>query len=317
MQPRGKLGGVALLAIAQIGHGNQTYFCSYFEQPSDLSRLACILTANTGDTLEVSAGPVTYTKDGSCTLPGDTLSAREMSNGLFRFSGGGYDFVGKLEQVSFAGGDDHTLAVLIPKEDYDRAVFSGAVQAALLAFLLLFFAAACCAYLTRRYLKPVYEDMKRLQTDAPNKAQMTFDDFNPLSEAISTREETHKALVTSLEDEKVELQSRFDETQSQLEVVQADAKQLATRRRDELDPADYEMFLLEYRKLTEKQRLIIDDMVDGLSPQESADHLNYQKRTVYSYRRDIYEKLNINGKDKLSQLRLRVALLRQENPPEQ
>lgn len=31
---------------------NQTYFCSQFEQPSDLSRLACILTSDTGDTVE-------------------------------------------------------------------------------------------------------------------------------------------------------------------------------------------------------------------------------------------------------------------------
>lgn len=76
------------------------------------------------------------------------------------------------------------------------------------------------------------------------------------------------------------------------------------------------MFLLEYRKLSDKQRLIIDDMVDGLSPQESADHLKYQKSTVYSYRRDIYDRLHITGKDKLQQLRLRVALLRQNEAQE-
>ncbi len=296
---------------------NQTYFCSHFEQPSDLSRLACILTSGSGDALNVDMGLVTYTKDGSCTLPGETLSIREMRGGLIHFSGGGYDFVGKLEQVSFTKGGSHTLAVLIPKEDYDRTVLGGVVQTALFAFLLLFFAVACCAYFTRRYLKPVYEDMKRLQAATPDKAQMSFDDFNPLSEVITTREETHRALVISLEGEKETLQSQFAETQSQLEVAQADAKQLATRRRGELDPADYEMFLLEYRKLSDKQRLIIDDMVDGLSPQESADHLKYQKSTVYSYRRDIYDKLNITGKDKLQQLRLRVALLRQEEQLEE
>ncbi len=296
---------------------NQTYFCSHFEQPSDLSRLACILTSNTSDTLDMDAGLVTYTKDGSCNLPRGTLSIRELSGELFHFSGSGYDFVGKMEQMRFAKGssDGHTLAVLIPKEDYDRAVFGGMVQTALFAFLLLFFAVACCAIFARRFLKPVYEDMKRLQADTPDKAQMTFGDFDPLSEAISTLEgekQDAQAKAQRLLGEKTALQSQYAETQSQLELVQADARQLATRRRGELDPADYEMFLLEYRKLTNKQRLIIDDMVDGLSPQESADHLKYQKSTVYSYRRDIYDKLNITGKDKLQQLRLRVALLRQE-----
>ena len=297
---------------------NQTYFGAHYEQPSDLSRLACILTADTGGTLDVDAGLITYTKDGSCTLPSGTMSIRGMNDELVCFSGGGFEFVGKTERLSFAAGDGegHTLAVLIPKEDYDRVVLVGSIQTALFGFLLAFFAVACCLYLARRYLRPVYEDMKRLQTEEPDGAQMSFSDFEPVTAAITAREETHKALVTTLESEKESLQSQYEETQSQLELAQEDAKQLASRRRDELDPADYEMFLLEYRKFSEKQKLVIEDMVAGLSPQESADHLKYQKSTVYSYRRDIYDKLNITGKDKLQQLRLRVALLRQEEAPE-
>lgn len=257
-------------------------------------------------------GLVTYTQDGSCTLPDGVLAIEAMQNGLSRFSGG-YEYVGLLERVSFTRDDEgHTLAVLVPREDYDHAVLGGVVQTALFAFLLLFFAVACCLYFTRRYLRPVYEDMKRLQAETPSKAQMSFYDFDPLSDAITAREETHKAIVISLEDEKESLQSQYDETQNLLEVAQADAHSLAARRRDELDPAAYQLFLREYRKFSDKQRQVIDDMVDGLSPQESADRLSYQKSTIYSYRRDVYDRLNITGRDKLQQLRLRVALLRQD-----
>lgn len=76
---------------------NQTYFCSHFEQPSDLSRLACLFTTNTGKTLEVDQGLVTYTADGSCTLPEGTLSARSLGGGLALFSGSGEAFVGRQE----------------------------------------------------------------------------------------------------------------------------------------------------------------------------------------------------------------------------
>ena len=291
---------------------NQTFFGSRYEQPSDLDRLACVLTRDGGDTLEVGAGLITYTENGSCILPEETLTVRPEGDELLRFSGGGYDFVGKLTQLSFTGSDSSALAVLIPGEDYDSAVFGGIAQTAIFAFLLVFFAVVCCVVFARRYLKPVYGDLKRLQAKTPDKAQLSFSDFEPLTTAITT-----------LEGERESLQSQYAETQSQLEVIQADAKQLAAQCRSELDPAVYELFLREYRKLTDRQRQIIDDMVDGLSPQESAEHLNYQKSTVYSYRRDIYEKLNISGKDKLQQLRLRVALLRQqaeqepEEPPEQ
>lgn len=292
---------------------NQTYFGSHFEQPSDLSRLACILTTNTGNELDLDAGLVTYTKDGSCNLPKGTLSVREMGGELLHFSGSGYDFVGKMEQVGFTKGENagHTLAVLIPKEDYDRAVFDGMVQTALFAFLLLFFAAACCIIFARRYLRPVYADLKRLH--ALEGDRMAFDDFKSVSAAFTAREAEHRAHVTTLVSEKESLQSRYEETQNRLELARGNARQLAGRRRDELDPADYEMFLLEYRRFSEKQKLVLKDMVAGLTPQESADHLNYQKSTIYSYRRDIYDKLNITGRDKLQQLRLRAALLQRED----
>lgn len=294
---------------------NQTYFCAHYEQPSDFSRLACILTADSGDTLDVAEGLVTYTKDGSCTLPQGPLNSRELSGELRSFSGGGYAYVGRMMQIDLAGGDGdcHTLAVLIPKEDYDRAVFRDVLETAVFVFLLVFFVLACCSWFARRYLKPVHADIKRLETDAPDGAQMSFDDFSPLTATITAREQRHKAIVTSLESEKESLQSQCDESRSRLELAQADARQLATRRRGELDPADYEMFLREYRRFSEKQRLVLEDMVEGLTPQDSAEHLGYQKSTIYSYRRDIYDKLNISGKDKLQQLRLRVSLMRQED----
>lgn len=320
---------------------NQTYFGSHYEQPSDFKRLACVFTANTGDTLNVDAGLLAYTANGSCTLPSGILDKQPLNGELTNFIGESYDFVGKTASLNIVTGADgntggHTLAVLIPREDYNRALLGGVLQTVLFGLALILLVLACCMYFARRYLKPVYEDMVRLQAENPDREQMTFNDFEPLTESITAREETHKALVSTLEDEKATLegekasledakaflenekatlQSQFTETQNQLELAQADAKELATRRRGEFNPDDYTMFLQEYQKLTDKQRLVLHDMAEGLSPQESAEHLNYQKSTIYSYRRDIYDKLNITGKDKLQQLRLRVAMLRQDNTP--
>lgn len=115
-------------------------------------------------------------------------SGPDVRSGLVRFSGGGYDFVGKMERVTFVSGEDygHTIAVLIPREDYDRTVLGGLAQTAIFAFLLVFFAAACCTIFARRYLRPVYEDLKRLQ--ALESDRLTFDDFEPLTAAYTARE---------------------------------------------------------------------------------------------------------------------------------
>ena len=57
---------------------------------------------------------------------------------------------------------------------------------------------------------------------------------------------------------------------------------------------------------------MVNAMADGISVQEIADRLGKKVSTVYSYRRDIYEKVGIQGPDKLRRLRVCVALMRQE-----
>lgn len=243
----------------------------------------------------MDAGLVTYTKDGSCNLPKGTLAARRMTGGQLQFSGGDYDFVGKVEQGCFTTEGSHTLDVLIPKEDYDRAVFGGMVQTVLFAFLLLFFVVVCCTIFARHFLKPVYEDMKRLQTDAPGKTQMTFDDFRPLSETITAREETHKALVTTLEGEKASLQSRFDETRSQLECAQRDAKDLADRQKDRIDPDLFRQFQANLDSLTKAERRIYDAYISGMNFPEIAATFTAKESTLRSQTQSVYKKLGVNS----------------------
>ena len=293
---------------------NQTYFGAHFEHPSDLSRLACILTANTGDTLDVDAGLTSFIKDGSCTLPSGALSTRTLSGDLILFSGSGYDFVGMMQQVSFAKGDSngHTLAVLTPKEDYDRAVFGGIVQAVLFAFLMVFVAVACCAIFVRRFLKPVYEDMRHLQSEKPDRAQMTFDDFAPLTKTIAAREESHKALITALENEKESFRNQYKETQSQLETVQTNATELAKKRKDEIDPDSFALFVKGYQNLTDSEKEVLESMLEGVSPREFAQQTGRELSTVYTHRKNIYSRLSISGTNRIQQLRTCMALMRQE-----
>ena len=67
-----------------------------------------------------------------------------------------------------------------------------------------------------------------------------------------------------------------------------------------------------YQKLGPEARTVIDAMVDGISVQVLAEQLGKKMSTVYSYRRDIYEKVGIQGENKLQQLRVRVSLMRRE-----
>lgn len=143
-------------------------------------------------------------------------------------------------------------------------------------------------------------DLDRLK-DERGSGQVTFKELLPISEKLRFRKQT----ITELEAEKQELQG-------QMEQAEADARQLAQRRMDELAPEEYQLFLAAYRKLGLDQRAVIDAMADGVSVQTLSNQLGKKKSTIYSYRRDIYEKVGIQGSDKLRRLRLLVALMRRE-----
>lgn len=123
-----------------------------------------------------------------------------------------------------------------------------------------------------------------------------FEELLPLSAKLRVHEQT----ITDLETEKQDLQG-------QMEQVEANAKRLAQRRKSEIDPEEYQLFLSAYQKLEPEARTVIDAMVDGISVQVLAEQLGKKMSTVYSYRRDIYEKVGIQGENKLQQLRVRVS----------
>ena len=302
---------------------NQTYFASHHAQPSGVSRLACILSGGT-EGLDVASGLQTYPADGFCFVPDERLAGKSLREGLTAYTGSELSFVGLSAPFMAASGDlePHELTVLIPKSDYDRAMLKSRLQIGALLTLLLLFGTVCCLFYTHRYLRPVLRDIELLNKENCGGAQMTFDELLPVSAKLRFHERT----ITDLETEKQDAQERADrfrsqneqlisekqDLQGQIEQAESDAKLLAQKRKGELDPDEYHMFLSSYQKLEPESRIVIDAMADGVSVQELAEQLGKKTSTVYSYRRDIYEKVGIQGPDKLRRLRVCVALMRQE-----
>lgn len=249
----------------------------------------------------------------------DPLSVCEMmSDGLVSLNGDGFSFVGMVKSLTAAKGDGtpHTLAVLIPEEDYNLAVAKNIMQTVLLSALLLFCAVVCCLYLARRYLAPVHRDLNRLRDEDRGGEQMAFADFEPISATLQAQDRENEKIITALEEEKqtvqeqaVQLLDKNEELQGQFEAAQADAQRLAYFRKSEVDPAAYEMFLVGYDMLTPTEREILEALADGSSPRELSEQRNCSESTIATHRKNIYRKLGIH---KAYQLKICIALLRQE-----
>ena len=281
---------------------NQTYFSSHHAQPSGVSRLACVLSDSAAG-LDISKGLLTYPANGFCFVPDELLTEKPLQEGLTSYTGAELSFVGLSRPFMAADGDveSHILTVLIPKSDYANLLLKSRLEIGGLLILLMFFGVICCLFYTRHYFTPILEDIDHVTAAGGEAGNPFFEELLPLSNKLRVHERT----ITDLETERQDLRG-------QMEQAEANAKRLAQRRKSEIDPEEYQLFLSAYQKLGPEARTVIDAMVDGISVQVLAEQLGKKMSTVYSYRRDIYEKVGIQGENKLQQLRVRVSLMRRE-----
>ena len=299
---------------------NQTYFLAHHAQPTGIGSLACVLS-DSAEGLDVQRGLLTYPTGDFCFVPDELLEKRSLRGGLTAFAGSELSFVGISEPFTVAAGDEapHDLTVLISKAAYDRAMLKSVIEIAALLTLLVFFAVGCCLFYTRRYLRPILEDINHVTVAGGEKGKPIFEELLPISEKMRSHEEAVTVLKAERQDaqdraeqllgEKLGLEEQVEGMQGQLDDSLAEIRRLAHLGKKELKPADYEKFLKGYAKLSTKELEICEALVSGLSTRQCAEQIGCASSTVDTYRKRVYEKTGIH---KVRQLQLCVALMRME-----
>ena len=187
---------------------NQTYFLAHHAQPTGIGSLACVLS-DSAEGLDVQRGLLTYPTGDFCFVPDELLEKRSLRGGLTAFVGSELSFVGISEPFTVAVGDEapHDLTVLISKAAYDRAMLKSVIEIAALLTLLVFFAAGCCLFYTRRYLRPILEDIDYVTVAGGEKGKPIFEELLPISEKMQSHEEA----VTALKAERQDAQDRAEQ----------------------------------------------------------------------------------------------------------
>ena len=299
---------------------NQTYFLAHHAQPTGIGSLACVLS-DSAEGLDVQRGLLTYPTGDFCFVPDELLEKRSLRGGLTAFVGSELSFVGISEPFTVAVGDEvpHDLTVLISKATYDRAMLKSVIEIAALLTLLVFFAVGCCLFYTRRYLRPILEDIDHVTVAGGEKGKPIFEELLPISEKMRSHEEAVTVLKAERQDaqdraeqllgENLGLQEQVEGMQGQLDDSLAEIRRLAHLGKKELKPADYDKFLKGYAKLSTKELEMCEALVSGLSTRQCAEQLGCASSTVDTYRKRVYEKTGIH---RVRQLQLCVALMRME-----
>ena len=299
---------------------NQTYFLAHHAQPTGIGSLACVLS-DSAEGLDVQRGLLTYPTGDFCFVPDELLEKRSLRGGLTAFVGSELSFVGISEPFTVAVGDEapHDLTVLISKAAYDRAMLKSVIEIAALLTLLVFFAVGCCLFYTRRYLRPILEDIDHVTVAGGEKGKPIFEELLPISEKMRSHEEAVTVLKAERQDaqdraeqllgEKLGLEEQVEGMQGQLDDSLAEIRRLAHLGKKELKPDDYDKFLKGYAKLSTKELEICAALAKGLSARQCAEQTGNALSTIDTYRKRVYEKTNIH---RVRQLRLCYALMQLE-----
>lgn len=302
---------------------SENYFMTYHEQPTLISNLTCLVVPGADSLLNSDIALSCGGSNGYYRAPSGILTPSDMGNGLTCFASDNVSYVGLTQKISLSPKTpDYTLAVMMLKSDYDKAISRSNLQNFLLWSLVLFFGVTSSLYFSKRFLSPILKALDQLKTHE-HPRQSSVLEMDDLFQFLSQKDLEQERLIHSLEQrrqaalhekenlrrEYEEAQSRFDAIQSSYEAAQKEVSRLAYSRSQEVDPDDYAQFLSGINTLTPSERKIFNYYLEGRTVQDIIILSDIKESTLRFHNRNIYGKLGVNS---LKQL-LRYATLMQQD----
>ena len=298
-----------------------SYFMTYHTQPSKLAHLSCLLTTVHENVLIPSESLSCGGADGYFHAFTDDYAIVGSDGGLAGFESDTYSYLGITKTLALsAGKQEHLLAVMIPKANYDRALFVSIVQTAILFVLLLFFTVSFCRYFSRRFLSPLLSALEQIKSDKRSETASDIPEILDLIEYLDRQDREHGETLSALEkkhqaseNEKIRLQTEYEAALSdfcrieeeyssakdELNRIQTELERLAYSRKAEIDPADYQYFLAGLETLTETERNIFEYYLAGKSAKDILTLTGIKESTLKYHNHNILGKLGVSSRKQM------------------
>jgi len=146
-----------------------SYFMTFHAQPSKVDHLTCLLAPDADSLmLHGDAGLTCGTSEGYHNPLHAVLSVKDTGHGLvyLQTDQTGDAYVGMLRTIRISPNNpDYTMAVMMPKADFDRVCGHSLLKNTTLLVLFLFFAVSCCLTFVRRLISPVLRELEQLRLE--------------------------------------------------------------------------------------------------------------------------------------------------------
>ena len=295
------------------GNGNVIGVCGfeisdlYFQQyqhteNSEYEQTLCaLLTEQDG----VITGQISGNRESYMPHLHKELTVRE--SGRFSvISDGEQSFIGKTASITI-GNKEHTVAVVIPQEAFDRYVAEGRLKVIGLLGLIAVLAVIVSIWLSKKYVTPFIRAMEQIkQKQIAESQKLRIPEIDDLFDFLAQQDRKHDAEVSHHRQRSETLQSEVDrlsteksELQSQVAQVQTDNTRLAYLRKDEVDPDSYQRFLDCLLTLSKREKEVFDLYVAGKSAKEIIEILGITDNGLKYHNKNIYSKLGVSSRKEL------------------
>lgn len=295
------------------GNGNVIGVCGfeisdlYFQQyqhteNSEYEQTLCaLLTEQDG----VITGQISGNRESYMPHLHKELTVRE--SGRFSvISDGEQSFIGKTAAITI-GNKEHTVAVVIPQEAFDRYVAEGRLKVIGLLGLIAVLAVIVSIWLSKKYVTPFIRAMEQIkQKQIAESQKIRIPEIDDLFDFLAQQDRKHDAEVSHHRQRSETLQSEVDrlsteksELQSQVAQVQTDNTRLAYLRKDEVDPDSYQRFLDCLLTLSKREKEVFDLYVAGKSAKEIIEILGITDNGLKYHNKNIYSKLGVSSRKEL------------------
>ena len=238
----------------------------------------------------------------------ESITVKEHGS-FYEYQCGEYEYIGKSKDVDIDG-NTITIAMMFPKQQYESIVRDGQFKNVAIFFIIAAVAICACLWLSKKYITPIRKSITQIKTNKTDFTPSGITEIDDLFAFLAEQDRQNEAVLAEMESQKAEMQTTLDQMSSEHSQAKQEITRLAYSRKNEVDPDDYEQFLLGIKSLTPMERTVFNHYLEGKKVKEIMELVGFKESTIRFHNRNIYSKLGVNSLQQL--LRFAAIMKRDE-----
>ncbi len=192
--------------------------------------------------------------------------------------------------------ENWVMSIFMPRTLLESAIRGSSAALFIIVAILLIVSLVGCFFISRRYLRPIYQGLSSIrerayETETADFGVLEIDDlFADLAKDIRA----HRDEIQQLKQEQKDARAEIEKAQTRID-------RLTDKKKQEIDPDEFSMFLTNLQKLTAAEQRIFELYLEGKAPKEIMELLHIKENTLKYHNRNIYGKLGVSSRKQLLQ----------------